>query len=625
MSKKHKLFMAAGTVAVVAALFLYQNRESTPEPLVRDESSLRQTPSGPVVGYADQYNTQAWLGIPYAQAPVGELRWKAPRPGIAWSETREALKEGSPCIQYWGDGSGIAGGSEGQVVGSEDCLSLNIWAPAMTPDALPNATERMPVMVWLHGGGNTSGTANVYRAHHLAGSQNVIVVGVNHRLGLMGWFSHSALRKTSENASDASGNYGLLDIIAALKWVQTNIASFGGDPSNVTIFGESAGGRNVYALVASPLANGLFHKAIVQSGSVLTIDQTWAENFTDESPRGAPNSAGDMLLKWLQKDGLAMSVADAKNHLRNMEDKALMDYLRNKTPEELLSIFTPGGFGMYSLPTNIQDGYVLPKQSTLELFRSGQGYNKVPLMAGTNRDEHKVFQAYDPRYIDKRLGVLPRIKDLEFYNRMAAYYSDQWKVLSVDEPARALAQSSTAPVYTYRFDWDESPATWAADFESLIGAGHAMEISFVFGDFEGGLSFPFLLTDENLPGREYISRAMMGYWGSFARTGDPAQGGNADMPQWKPWQRELEQQMVFDTEADGGVRMSVEPLTVDGLKARLASDQSFDKAEDQCRLFGELFLTSFQSRDYWDAKEYEALADEKCKAYDPYELALGEI
>ena len=240
-----------------------------------DPTSLRDTQAGQVLGFADTYNTQAWLDIPYAAAPVGELRWRAPQAAEAWTGVRNALQYGATCTQFSGILSGQEG-DDGDLVGNEDCLSLNVWSPRLAPNELAN--KKLPVMFWIHGGGNDSGTANIYQAHHLAGSKDVIVVLINYRLGLMGWFSHDAIRANANNFEDASGNFGTLDIIAALGWVKNNISAFGGDPDNVTIFGESAGGRNVFSLLASPLAKGLFHRAISQSGTADTTLLTLAEN-----------------------------------------------------------------------------------------------------------------------------------------------------------------------------------------------------------------------------------------------------------------------------------------------------------------------------------------------------------
>lgn len=618
MKKRTVLLLVVVILVGIATLVLRDGGADELEPRAAAPESLRQPPAGPVVGYRDRYDTHAWRGIPFAKAPVGELRWKAPRPADAWSDAREALTVGEPCIQFWGQSAGVPG-DEGDVVGSEDCLTLNIWAPAMSPDALLSGDERLPVMVWIHGGGNTVGTGNLYEGHHLAGSQDVILVSINYRLGLLGWFSHESLRATSGNARDASGNYGLLDIVAALEWVQDNIAAFGGDPGNVTVFGESAGGRDVYALVASPTARGLFHRAIVQSGSLLTVERAWAENAADDKPRGAPGSSAEVL-SLLRESG----VLPAEVSPGSADSSELIQRLRATPAQALLSVFTPGGFGEYSVPTNIRDGQVLPDTSTLTSFAEGGDYARVPLLVGTNRDENKVFLAQNEELVGKSFFVFPRVKDTPLYNRIAGHYSDQWKTLSVDEPARALAATGGPPVFAYRFDWDESPRSFLVDFPALVGAGHALELGFVFGDFEGGLNFPFLLSEENQPGREYISRAMMAYWAQFAKTGDPGRGTSGDLPLWKPWTADYEGQMIFDTEPDGGVRMASQPLSAAILKTRLADDRVIDSPERRCRMYVEMFLTGFQVRDFWDAGEYREFAGGECRHYEPFELAFGE-
>jgi len=240
--------------------------DSLPEPAKADPTSERVTSTGKVRGFAAGNGAQGWLGIPYAAPPVGPLRWRAPRPARPWAGTREALVPGPVCPQLGGPLADVAPKEWGKVVGAEDCLTLNIWTPRHTPAELSALAEPYPVMLWIHGGGNTIGYGADYDGRVLAGTHKVIVVTINYRLGVLGWFNHPAVLAGAENADDASGNFGTLDTIAALQWVQDNIAAFGGDPERVTIFGESAGGVNVFALLASERAKGLFHGAISQSG-----------------------------------------------------------------------------------------------------------------------------------------------------------------------------------------------------------------------------------------------------------------------------------------------------------------------------------------------------------------------
>ena len=255
------LILVLVSLALVAGC---RGRDAThPTP---DKSLSRTTTSGEVVGFVGPYGSATWLGIPYAAPPVGDLRWRAPRPVSRWSGVREALVAGSPCVQYAGPFGGMENVSRGQPAGSEDCLFLNVYAPhASTP------TSRLPVMVWIHGGGNTVGHAGFYDGGHLAERENVVVVMINYRLGPFGWFRHAALRADGTSDLERSGNFGILDQIRALEWVRDNIAGFGGDPGNVTVFGQSGGGGKVSTLLAMPAARGLFHRAIVMSGSAIRL------------------------------------------------------------------------------------------------------------------------------------------------------------------------------------------------------------------------------------------------------------------------------------------------------------------------------------------------------------------
>ena len=252
------LVLIVAVASIMGGVYLYLSPDEE-IPRIASPSSVRMLPTGELVGFQGRNDAHTWLGIPYAQAPVQELRWKAPKPVLPWNNRKPALDYGTPCPQLQ-----VLSGSpgEGGVIGSEDCLTLNVWAPTFGPTTIPRQGERLPVMVWLHGGGNTMGSGGSaqcapYDGSLMATEHNVIVVTVNHRLGPMGWLSHEALANTSVNPEDASGNFGTLDLIEALRWVQTNIAAFGGDADNVTIFGESAGGHNVMSLMVSPLAEGV--------------------------------------------------------------------------------------------------------------------------------------------------------------------------------------------------------------------------------------------------------------------------------------------------------------------------------------------------------------------------------
>ncbi len=621
-----KITILALVVLLIALFFVWRGDDSVELPVTVDHShravdptSSRTAVAATFIGFADEYDTHAWLGIPYARAPIGGLRWRAPQAIPPTRGAMESVRFGEPCVQYWSAISGVSG-EEGQLVGSENCLVLNIWAPRFSVDAVPQAGERLPVMVWIHGGGNTIGTANTYPGSHLASSQQIVYVGINYRLGILGWFGLNALRDTASTPEDASGNYAVLDMIAALRWVQENIAAFGGDPENVTIFGESAGGRDVYALVASPLASGLFHRAVVQSGSTQTTPIYRAENFVDDERRGEPLSGNEIAVATLQRLGKAADRESAKKLLTDMLPREVAALLREQSVEDLFSVIEPAAFGMYRSPQNLRDGHVLPTEPLLTLFRDKKTYNSVPMILGSNRDEAKTFMAQDPEFVSNLLGFIPRIQDENFYNREASYRSDQWKALSVDEPARVLSETQ-GNIYAYRFDWDEAPASWLVDLPTLLGAGHGLEISYVFGDFGSGISIPFILSEDNEPGRLALSAAMMNYWGEFARSGAPGTGGNENQIEWRSWNNQGDKIIIFDTEADGGIRMNDSLLTAEDIKDRIRTDTTLSTQKERCRLYANLFFNTYQTQYFWNREEYDTLGDGGCVDYDPYSFA----
>ncbi|MFT5811388.1 MAG: para-nitrobenzyl esterase [Rubritalea sp.] len=607
-------FKLLAFIAIVSIIGVYLWQKPAPQPMVRIAlpEAIRDTITGPVVGFADENDTLGWLGIPFAAPPLGELRWAAPRLPQPWQKSRDAIAFKSPCVQLWGPLVGTSG-DEGQVVGNEDCLYLNVWAPRNNSDM---DSAGLPVMFWIHGGGNSIGTANTYSGHRLAGGENVVLVTINYRLGLLGWMSHPALRGEGRSASDASGNYGNLDMIAALEWVQTNIASFGGDPDNVTIFGESAGGLNVYSLMASPAAKGLFHRAIAQSGSTSTTPLWRAENFIDEQQPGEIYSSREWISMQLQHAGKAQDRKTAKVAQLAMSDEEILAFMHSRSPEQILKGIT-GGAGMYRAPQNLRDGMILPDASLLTVFQTPERYNDVPLMTGSNRDEAKLFMAQDPNFVERRFGFLPHIKNIDVYNSTSAYISDTWKARAVDEVAAIISANSEQDVFAYRWDWDEGAKNWLVDYSTLIGAGHGMEVAFVFDDFDGGILIPGFYNEENSPGRDVLAKQMRSYWSQFAATGNPASGRNGDLLKWDAWNNSGPNLMILDSASSGGSKMSREPMTIAMLKQRLAEDPKIVDAKIRCRTHAELFLKVNSGDDYWNEQEYLDLG---CAQYNPWTL-----
>lgn len=570
--------------------------------------SLRTVNSGNLVGFADRAQTHAWLGIPYAASTARQGRWRAPRPAPSWEGVRSALSYSPPCPQPWSFFAGVEG-KRGQVAGSENCLALNIWAPRFTPQDIPGPDEALPVMVWIHGGGNTVGSASGYPAAQFAGRENLLVVTINYRLGMLGWFSHPALRAQADNPKDASGNFGTLDTIAALEWVRDNIAAFGGNPNNVTIFGESAGGRNVFMLLASPLAEGLFHRAIVQSGSLNSMPRQFGENPVDAEQPGMPNSSGETLLRLLLERNIVPDRESAIAAVEDLTDKELAAFLRSRNLEDLFGS-VGGPSGMYPAPQVFRDGHVIPRQPLTEVLADPTQYNSVPLVTGANRDEQKLFMAMDPQYSDKLFGVIPRILDQQSFDNKAAYYSDRWRLGAVDTPAQIISDHGDQPVFTYRWDWDEGGSLGIVDWSEALGAAHGLEIPFVLGHFDDFTPIPRLFTRANRKGREQLSQRMMSYWAQFARSGDPGRGTNADLPQWQPWQHNNGGIMVLDTEEDGGVRMDDSRLRVEDFRQRLMADTLITDQTERCALYLKLFHSPRRGKELFDPREYRQLGCE---------------
>ena len=577
-------------VAIAAPLSGCGGESETPP--VADPQTRRITLQGPVIGFSPAENTaHVWRGRPFARPRVAELRWRAPRPPLPWDGTREALEHGPACVQFAGPLGGSDGEPAGEVAGSEDCLVLNVFAPPFEENRIPTGADRLPVLFWIHGGGNTIGDARIYDAGRLAVEQRVIVVAVQYRLGVLGWLSHPALRGGGLLPDDRSGNYGTLDLVRALSWVRENIRSFGGDPARVTIFGESAGGRNVYSLMLTPRGRGLFHGAIAQSGRAATTPRHAAENLSDDPDApGQKKSSGEVLLSMLQADGYASDRSAAGRHLAGMEPEAIAAYLRGKSPEQLLAHYDGNRTGgMYRVPQLIRDGDVLPQASALDALRSG-AYNRVPFIAGTNHDESKLFMALGSDDVARLFGLPVWVKDQASYDRESRYQSEMWKAQGVDEPVAAMRGVQGPSVFAYRFDWDEESSLLWLDLSKLIGAAHAVEIPFIFGGFSFGPGIDRVFPNDDEEKRSQyleLSRQMQSYWAEFAYTGDPGRGRGGDLPHWTAWNGDsvsADKYILFDSQAGGGLRMSSDSVDSEELLAELVADESFSDEVQRCRI-----------------------------------------
>jgi para-nitrobenzyl esterase len=465
-----------------------------------------------------------YWGIPYAAPPVGDLRWKAPQPAAKWQGVRAATDFGRACVQQNPAISNLP-------KPDEDCLYLNVWTPAKS------AGERLPVMVWIHGGGFTAGTPGeqLYHGEWVA-KKGVVVVSIGYRLGVFGFLAHPEL--SAENNHHVSGNYGVLDMIAGLQWVQKNISAFGGNSSRVTIFGESAGAMAVSLLCGSPLAKGLFHGAIAQSGA----------SFGPVHVAGGSGPGDTQTLPGAEKAGAAWAStvgASSLAELRKMPaDKLLASSLRQR-----------------GINAPVMDGWVYA-DDYYKLYQAKR-YSDVPVIVGYNSDEGATFgvassqqayvdsvrQRYGP-FADKLLAAYPggdtpaAKKTGRDLTRDASFGSHSWTW------ARLQTQTGKSKVFLFYFD--QHPDYPADSPQAGFGAAHGAECPYVFRQLT-------LRGRKPTPADEALSDTIITYWTNFARTGNP---NGAGLPQWPVYS---EAKPLTLNIAAGNIQ-AVPPPSLDGLK-----------------------------------------------------------
>ena len=550
--------------------------------------TVRSTNSGPVIGTEGEEGIHIWLGIPYAEPPTEKLRWKAPRNVSSWDKVYEAINFASPCVQIQSSLTGGGLAKPGDIVGNEDCLYLNIYAPAYTINSVPNENNKLPVMVWIHGGGNTSGMTSEYNPQKLVAAQNVIVVTISYRLGIFGWFSHPELRNRSDGL-DASANFGLLDQIKALEWLRDNIEKFGGDNNNITIFGESAGGQNVIALYVSPIAKGLFHKAISQSGGITLTSIEDAEEIDRISyPLNGNYKYRHKTTKEFINNLLNEGIINTHlNETGNIEE------LINLKATDLMLSWTTGEVweGTTQMARIIGDGYVLPKDSILDALKDKNRHANVPIILGVNKDENKTFNLFNEELVTNILNLTFIAKDPFFYDLKSDYQSLAWRSNAVDTPADAIVGGGYPNVYAYRFDWDEQPSILGMDFSFLLGAGHGLEIPFVMGDFDFGRQTRFLFTKKNEHERNKLSKVIMQHWTNFAKEGYPSNDSENITP-WNKWPKGGINQnriMILDTEQSNAPRMSNGYVPHNKLVSIFESDERSLKVDNKCYFLEDVY------------------------------------
>jgi para-nitrobenzyl esterase len=477
-----------------------------------------KTKTGKVMGKSEG-TVRAFLGIPYAQPPVGPLRWKPPVSAMKWKGVRQAAEFGSHCMQptIYKDmifrDPGI----------SEDCLTLNIWTPAA------NNKAKLPVMVWIFGGGFIAGGTSEPRQDGANLAKNgVVVVSMNYRLGIFGFFAHPDF--AAESDKKAAGNYGLMDQTAALRWVHDNIEAFGGDPSKVTIFGESAGSFAVSSQMASPLAKGLFVRAIGESG-------------------GAFASAG------LPYKSLSQAEAQDSAFAKNVLSATTAEQLRAIPAQQLMEMAAKPPQGTRFGPD--VDGYFLPENVPAIFAEKKQ--NDVALLAGWNRDEGGVlekttlasYQADAQKQFSARsdefLKLFPATTDAEAVRAASDLAAARFIAFSTWKWLEAAVTDGTMPVYRYRFDL-VTPAD--PNHPGGIAAYHSSEIPYVFGTLDLLQGYAWRPEDRKL------SEQMQKYWTNFAKTGDPNGG---DLPKWPVYKPDTGWEVMYLSAAPGAKEDSERP------------------------------------------------------------------
>lgn len=508
-------------------------------------SKIIQTTYGPVQGFLDD-GMQKFLGIPYAVPPLGDLRWLPPAPPHPWQKTLEAVNFGPICAQHSDCFPGF-----GSTSSNEDCLYLNVFTPEKQEE-VDDRRQLMPVMVFIHGGGFSCGASNDYDPTSLVNDGRVVFVSLNYRVGLFGFFSHPAINAEGH----PSGNYGIMDQQFALKWVRDNIEYFGGSRDNITVFGESAGGASILAQVAAPSSQGLFHKAIIESG-------------------GAPPTMPYPTIEKLEALGTALANAAGCTDQtpRNLRLIPVEDLLEADRVDE-------GRFGIGKFPFGLMEDGVIVVKDLRDKFLRGE-FNKIPMIVGVNKDEFTWFQAMMewrsgtvvstetyPETVSATIDLLNQLhlngvivpqsaipQVVEMYpvaehgnasRALAAVVGDAGLISTAGRRATRVLAKHSPEVFAYEFDVPDTPCPWP-EVSFSYGSAHTLELPYIFPGFCGA-------TGKNVPlskSQQVLAKQMVRYWTTFARYSTPncvvTEGAITaqDVPQWNAYHAQEDNIMLL--------------------------------------------------------------------------------
>ncbi len=513
------------------------------EQLNYEAGVLQETQFGSVSGFEDlDGQVLIWKGVPYAQSTAGDMRWKSPINPQPWVEVLDATQRGEVSVQS----------SWGKTFGSEDCLNLDIYRP--------NSEEKnLPVLVYIHGGNNQTGTSEELNGRHLAMKTNSIVVSVNYRLGLLGFNNLPALR--SGNELQDSGNFTVLDIVKSLDWVGENISSFGGNPDNITLSGFSAGGRDVMALLISPIAKGKFHKAISISGGMTLADydasaELIAKAIAPLAVDDGRKATIDEAYEWLMSDAVEVK-----------------DYLYGLQAERLAGLMSNAGIRMAAFPHLYNDGHVLPEEG----YQTTE-YNDVPLIMITGSDEFSLFSRFDRKFT-------PAVKDDELltdsdtamaYQFVKNYGSELYGLFNAQESAEKMFDAYDAPIYTTEIAYGGDASVVGEKMAQLFGSFHGIWMPFLVHEPSGfsGLYANSFAND----GAKDLADQFTQYVGHFLWTGNP----NAEhMVTWDAWTSADEgpTHLLFDADTEKAmVAMTDERRDYQAILAAMEADDSVSDA-----------------------------------------------